>query len=123
LGNSQFSTFNSQLDWRSDIAAIMVAAAGPLRDGPGLLIGQAALDALPIQASSEDSEAITAANAALVARLIVASALLREESRGGHFRSDFPQTREDWHAHTVLCHGQAHQLVDTVAPGMAHAAD
>ena len=101
----------------------MVSAAGPLRDGPSLRMGQVALKALPIQANPENGEAITAANAVLVARLIVESALRREESRGGHFRSDFPQTREDWHAHTVLRRGQAHQLVDTVAPAMSHAAD
>ncbi len=120
---SPFCMLHVALGWRTNLAKIMVAAAGPLRDGPSLRIGQAALAMMPIQADPEDSEAITAANAVLVARLIVESALRREESRGGHFRSDFPQTREDWHAHTVLRCGQAHQLVDTVAPVMAHAAD
>ncbi|MEI7646008.1 MAG: L-aspartate oxidase [Chloroflexales bacterium] len=109
--------------WRAALAEIMVAAAGPLRDGGGLRAGLAALESMPAQARPDDGEAITAANAVLAARLIVESALLREESRGGHFRSDFPQTRDDWHAHTVLRRGQAHQLVGTVAPGMAHAAD
>jgi L-aspartate oxidase len=123
VGHSQFSIFNSQLTWRAELAEIMVAAAGPLRDGRGLRAGLTALDALSIQADPEDGEAITAANAAMAARLIVESALLREESRGGHFRSDFPQTREDWHAHTVLRRGQAPLLVGTVAPAMAHAAD
>jgi L-aspartate oxidase len=120
---SPFCMLHFALDWRADLATIMVAAAGPLRDGPGLRAGQVALAAMPLQANPEDGEAISAANAALAAHLIVASALLREESRGGHFRSDFPQTREDWHAHTVLRRGQAHQLVNTVAPAMAHAAD
>ena len=32
------------------------------------------------------------ARALVAARLIVDAALAREESRGGHFRSDFPQT-------------------------------
>jgi L-aspartate oxidase len=36
------------------------------------------------QKSAED------ANLLMVARAVVASALAREESRGGHFRSDFP---------------------------------
>jgi L-aspartate oxidase len=120
---SPFCILHFALDWRADLAEIMVSAAGPLRDGRGLRVGQAALAAMPIQASPDDGEAITAANAALTARLIVESALLREESRGGHFRSDFPQTREDWHAHTVLRRGLAHQLVGTVAPGLSHAAD
>jgi L-aspartate oxidase len=121
--NLQSAICNLQSNWRSNLATIMVSAAGPLRDGPSLRMGQVALKALPIQANPENGEAITAANAVLVARLIVESALRREESRGGHFRSDFPQTREDWHAHTVLRRGQAHQLVDTVAPAMSHAAD
>jgi L-aspartate oxidase len=110
-------------DWRAELAEIMVAAAGPLRDGRGLRMGQAALAALPIQADPGNGEAITAANAAMVARLIVESALLREESRGGHFRSDFPQAREGWHAHTVLRRGQPPRLVGTIASDMAHAAD
>ena len=121
--NLQSKIYNLKSNWRSDLATIMVSAAGPLRDGPSLRMGQVALNMMPIQANPENGDAITAANAVLVARLIVESALRREESRGGHFRSDFPQTREDWHAHTVLRRGQAHQLVDTVAPAMSHAAD
>ena len=42
------------------------------------------------------------ANMALLARLMVESALLRQESRGSHFRQDFPETRPDWEKHVVL---------------------
>jgi L-aspartate oxidase len=38
----------------------------------------------------------------LLARLIAESALAREESRGGHFRSDFPVEEPALAAHTVL---------------------
>jgi L-aspartate oxidase len=41
-------------------------------------------------------------NALQAAQLIVGSALLREESRGGHFRSDFPEREPSWELHTVL---------------------
>ena len=34
--------------------------------------------------------------ATLVASLLAAAALRRAESRGGHFRADFPQPREAW---------------------------
>ena len=37
-----------------------------------------------------------------VAELVAGSALLREESRGHHFRSDFPQTSERWLCHTSV---------------------
>lgn len=36
------------------------------------------------------------------ATLVAAGALLREESRGGHYRTDFPQTRDDWAHHTTM---------------------
>lgn len=36
-----------------------------------------------------------------VAELILKSAVFREESRGGHYRSDFPQTDPAWQVHTL----------------------
>lgn len=41
-------------------------------------------------------------NMLTVARLMTIGALAREESRGCHWRSDFPETRADWCAHTLL---------------------
>ncbi len=43
-------------------------------------------------------------NLVTIARLIAGAALRREESRGGHFRQDFPN-RDDihWNAHFVDC--------------------
>ena len=37
-----------------------------------------------------------------VAYLILTSALFRKESRGGHYRLDFPQTETEWQDHTVI---------------------
>ena len=37
-----------------------------------------------------------------VAALILRSAALRTESRGGHYRSDFPQTTDEWRVHTIV---------------------
>ncbi len=44
---------------------------------------------LPVGATEE-------ANMAETARLIAESALLRKESRGGHYRSDFPRSKRKW---------------------------
>ncbi|MBX6770636.1 MAG: L-aspartate oxidase [Chloroflexi bacterium] len=41
-------------------------------------------------------------NLTLLARLIAVAALLREESRGAHYRSDFPRTRPEWRRHINL---------------------
>jgi L-aspartate oxidase len=42
-------------------------------------------------------------NLLTVGRLILRSALFRQESRGGHFREDFPETRDEaWAVHSVV---------------------
>jgi len=40
-------------------------------------------------------EEVEAGNLLLLARLLLRMALLRRESRGGHFREDFPGEREE----------------------------
>ena len=45
-------------------------------------------------------------NRIVVARCILEGALFRKESRGGHFRSDYPTEQETYHCHTVQQKGQ-----------------
>ena len=65
---------------------IMTEQVGVVRDGAGLT---AALDGIARLASREADPAL--ANSLAAATLIAAAALRREESRGAHFRSDFPE--------------------------------
>lgn len=109
-------------DWRTALAMIM-RAAGPLRHGDGLRSALAALDAWPVSADPADADGLTAVNATLTARLIVAAALLRTESRGGHFRLDYPQSDEAWRKHTILCRDTSPAFVAAIAPAPALAAD
>ena len=37
-----------------------------------------------------------------IAYLILSSAVFRTESRGGHYRLDYPQTSSDWQVHTIV---------------------
>ncbi|MEW6421751.1 MAG: FAD-binding protein, partial [Deinococcota bacterium] len=73
------------------------AAAGLQRDAAGL---RAALTGWSLFPAPGDSRAaLEAANLALLGELLLSAALAREESRGGHFRTDFPQ--EGTPMHTV----------------------
>ena len=86
---------------------------GLVRTRAGLLQARAELAELQEESSSVSVAGPREANLAwqqaldlesqlTVARLIVESALVREESRGAHYRSDFPQPREEWRRHIVF---------------------
>ena len=72
------------------LRATVSAAAGVLRDRAGLLAGIEAL--LPLARGDGPQ-----ADPALVALMIAVSSLDRRESRGGHFRSDWPEA-DPWQA-------------------------
>ena len=75
--------------------------AGLLRDADGLRAMKHSLDQMrPEIAPALDRVSLELANLHAVARLIVISALAREESRGAHYRNDFPR-RDDAH---FACH-------------------
>ena len=76
---------------RSDLQQLMWEAAGLSRSGDDL---DAAWRRLASWRTPEvtDQKSAEDANLLVVARAVVASALARRESRGGHFRRDFPDT-------------------------------
>jgi L-aspartate oxidase len=80
--------------------------AGLLRDGDGLKEAQRRLDALAMtMPRGHFRRALEARNLHAVAGLIVASALGREESRGAHYRNDFP-LRGEVARHSVMQGGR-----------------
>ncbi|UVO27350.1 L-aspartate oxidase [Bradyrhizobium arachidis] len=78
---------NAALDLRAEqrLRAMMSAQVGVIRDGDGLTEAVQHFAALERNAGS-----IALRNMATSALLVAASAFTRRESRGGHFRSDYP---------------------------------
>lgn len=64
----------------------------------------------------ELQEALEASVMVEVADLVVRSALERRESRGHHFRTDFPETDPDWLRHTVVRRDEHGSVELTTAP-------
>lgn len=86
-----------------ELRQLMWARVGICRDGPGLdaaVDGLVALqaEAAPLQAETPAAaaELQELADALTTAEIMARAALLRAETRGAHFRADFPGTRADW---------------------------
>jgi L-aspartate oxidase len=87
---------------------LMSARAGVLRSGAGLAAARAGLAALGEQSSDKPgAEAWQATSLHLVASGIVSAALAREETRGSHWREDFPDLADAWRGHVIMTLGPA----------------
>jgi succinate dehydrogenase/fumarate reductase flavoprotein subunit len=51
-----------------------------------------------------------------VSQLIVASALVRQESRGSHYRSDFPESGDDASVHNIYLQWDGERLRQWTEP-------
>lgn len=76
-----------------EIRRVMWAHAAIVRDGVGLRKARRLLDGIRTRLAPGMTEEL---NMVDTAQLIVASALARRESRGGHFRRDFPKAVAAW---------------------------
>jgi L-aspartate oxidase len=86
-----------------NLQSLMWDKVGIIRSGEGLEEAAdilATRESLLSQASDRPSYELN--NLVLCARLVTEAALLREESRGAHFRTDFPQTSPEWQRHSVF---------------------
>jgi L-aspartate oxidase len=107
---------------RAQLQETMWKYAGLVRNGKGLQTALASLDELEARYGQPNTspellrEAIELANMICVARLVVQSALTREESRGAHYRTDFPATdTEHWQYHILLRQENGQLILDRAA--------
>jgi L-aspartate oxidase len=92
--------------WIAELRELMWKDAGLLRDANGLREAQRLLNALAaMMPRGLSRRAVEARNLHTVAGVIVGSALGREESRGAHYRIDFPQ-RDAEAKHSVMESGR-----------------
>jgi L-aspartate oxidase len=96
------SKANPVLD-KAALQSLMWDDVGIIRSGESLSRARATLSrwqsSLP---PADDRPSHELANLLLVGRLVTEAALLREESRGAHFRTDFPEPRDSWLRHIVF---------------------
>jgi L-aspartate oxidase len=82
---------------------LMWNKVGIIRDKEGLMLTTDTLAAwqkcLP---EPTDRPTYELNNLVLTGRLVAEAALIREESRGAHFRSDFPSHSTDWEKHIIF---------------------
>ena len=91
---------------RDALQSLMWDQVGIVRDGETLYRAGATLSAwhaaLPPPTDRPSHEL---ADLVVCGRLATEAALIREESRGAHYRSDFPQPRDEWRRHIVFRKG------------------
>ena len=87
------------------LKSLMWRALGVVRDGEEIREAQSRID-LWTRAVRElappEARSWELLNMLTLARLTSIGALAREESRGVHYRTDYPEAREEWRVHTEL---------------------
>jgi len=90
---------------KSRIQELAWEGIGIVREAAGLQAVRAELGKLKQQIESVERAELAqmeAANMCLAAWLVVTAALERRESRGAHYRADYPTTRNEWQKHILL---------------------
>lgn len=91
------------------LRSIMSAKIGVVRDGEGMKQAVSSIDLLERENTSHRFK-----NTLTTAKLIAIAALHREESRGGHFRSDFPDERDEFQHRTFIELDEAEKRISEV---------
>jgi len=123
LSNPKASESNGSLDLadiRNSLRSLMWRQVGVERSGEGLAEALDTVEGwcryvLPLQ--FPDPEGWQLQNMLEVSRLMIRAGLVRQETRGVHVRSDFPQPSDRWRAHIGWRRGRDEPLVEPLAAG------
>ncbi len=92
-------------EYEKEIKDIISTHAGIIRNGIGLKEAKKRTGAILGELSDSRCRSMAQCqvlNMATIARLVVSSALKREESRGAHYRNDYPNPQESWKCN-IIC--------------------
>jgi len=115
------------IEVKRELQRVMERYVGPSRNEEGLKAAlaairdlqercQAGLDVVDIPVfNNEWREALEIGPMLTLAEVVAKSALLRQESRGHHYRSDYPETAPTWCKHTLVVH-RGDEAVFSTAP-------
>jgi L-aspartate oxidase len=98
---------------RADLQRAMTFGAGVLRSASSLAGTAAELTRLGAERATPRVDAWEATNLLTVASTLVASAYARQETRGCHWRDDFPTVADEWRGHLLDAIGPAGALTQT----------
>ncbi|MHC4606084.1 MAG: L-aspartate oxidase [Planctomycetota bacterium] len=95
-------------DLTNSLQSLMTRQAGIERGGENLKAALARMEfwsRYVLDRTFRDAAGWQLQNALMAARAVAASAVAREESRGVHYRTDFPGPRDDWKKHITASLG------------------
>jgi L-aspartate oxidase len=84
------------------LRALMWNQVGIVRDGAELESATRRLAGMASASDAQNRQQLELSNMVLTGRLMAEAALLRDESRGAHYRRDFPAARDEWRRHIVF---------------------
>ncbi len=104
------------LEIRTALKGIMWQDAGIVRNGDGLKAALEKISGLQrelrrIALNGINADVIEIRNMLLVSKLIVRAAFTRQESRGAHYREDYPEKRKAWERHIAFYRPQHAELL------------
>jgi L-aspartate oxidase len=94
--------------WRDELASLNVSQ---------YLLNLPPTQVIKLETRSADQQlrtAIKTLNLLDIANLILESSAFRTESRGGHYRIDYPDTQSSWQVHTLVQGGMALRKAETL---------